>query len=125
MSDRLGRRKSLVFAGAALLAAGSLLMALAPHWPGPWFAQAILGAGVGLYGITDAVLVAEVLPDPADAGRDMGLINVAVTAAQTLAPLLGIIVLASFGDDLQLIYLMGAVLTFSGGAAVMAIRRVH
>lgn len=125
VSDRLGRRKSLLFAGAALLAAGSLLMVLAPHWPGPWFAQAILGAGVGLYGITDAVLVAEVLPDPADAGRDMGLMNVAVTAAQTLAPLLGIIALASFGDDLQLIYLMGAVLTFSGGAAALAIRRVR
>ncbi|WP_269513672.1 MFS transporter [Brevundimonas subvibrioides] len=125
ISDRTGRRRQLVFAGASLLAVGSLLMALVPLWPGPWFAQAILGVGVGLYGITDTVLVAEVLPDPADAGRDMGLMNVALTAAQVLAPLLGIVALARFGDDLQSIYLMAGLLAFAGGAAVMTIHRVR
>ncbi|ADL01070.1 MFS transporter [Brevundimonas subvibrioides] len=125
VSDRIGRRKQLVFGGALLLAMGSLLMALVPNWPGPWVAQAILGVGVGLYGITDAVLVAEVLPDRTHAGRDMGLMNVAVTAAQIFAPLLGLLALAWFGDDLQSIYVTGAVLALLGGAAVMKIHRVR
>lgn len=125
VSDRIGRRKLLVFGGALLLAMGSLLMALVPNWPGPWVAQAILGVGVGLYGITDAVLVAEVLPDRTHAGRDMGLMNVAVTAAQIFAPLLGLLALAWFGDDLQSIYVTGAVLALLGGAAVMKIHRVR
>ncbi|CAL1691554.1 hypothetical protein MMB232_01698 [Brevundimonas subvibrioides] len=125
VSDRIGRRKLLVFGGALLLAMGSLLMALVPNWPGPWVAQAILGVGVGLYGITDAVLVAEVLPDRTHAGRDMGLMNVAVTAAQIFAPLLGLLALAWFGDDLQSIYVTGAVLALLGGAAVTKIHRVR
>ncbi len=124
VSDRIGRRRPLVFAGASLLAAGALLMALFPSWPGPLVAQALLGLGVGLYGIADAVLVAEVLPSPADAGRDLGLMNVAATAAQMLAPLFGLIALAWFGDDLQSIYVVGAALAFLGGASVLAIRRV-
>lgn len=124
VSDRIGRRRPLVFAGAMLLSTGALLMAAAPNWPGPWIAQAVLGLGIGLYGSTDAALAAEVLPSPRDAGRDLGLLNVAVTAAQMLAPLLGLVALTSFSGDLQSVYIMGAAFAFLGGASVLGIRRV-
>ena len=125
VSDRTGHRRVLVLAGAALVATGALWMALMPSWPGPWVAQAVLGLGVGLYGITDAVLVAEVLPSHEDAGRDLGLMNVAVTAAQMLSPLLGLVALTWFGDDLRSIYVVGAALALLGGASVLTIRRVR
>lgn len=125
VSDRIGRRRPLVFAGATLLAAGALLMALVPSWPGPWIAQAVLGLGIGLYGVTDAVLAAEVLPSPADAGRDLGLLNVAATAAQMLAPLVGLIALSGFGANLQAVYVLGALFALVGGSAVLLIRRVR
>ena len=125
ISDMIGRRRRFVFAGAALLAAGTLLMAAFPLWPGPLIAQAVFGIGVGLYGIAEAVLVAEVLPSPTDAGRDLGLMNVASTAAQMLAPSLALVALAVFGEDLQLVYLGGSALAILGGSFVLALRRVR
>ena len=124
LSDRMGKRRQVVFFGAVLLAAGPLLMAAFPLWPGPLVAQAIFGIGIGLYGITEAVLVAEVLPSPTDAGQDLGLMNVAATAAQMLAPSLALVALTWFGDDLQVVYVAGAVLAIMGGLIVWGIRRV-
>lgn len=125
LSDRTGKRRQIVFAGAALLAAGTLLMAAAPIWPGPLVGQAIFGIGVGLYGITESVLVAEVLPSSPDAGRDLGLMNVAATAAQMLAPFLALVALTWFGEDLQVVYGAGSILAILGGSAALAIRRVR
>ena len=100
-------------------------MAAFPLWPGPLIAQAVFGIGIGLYGITEAVLIAEVLPSPTDAGRDLGLMNVASTAAQMLAPSLALVALAVFGEDLQLVYLAGSALAILGGSLVLALRRVR
>lgn len=125
LSDRIGQRRRIVFAGAALLAAGALLMAIAPQWPGPLVAQAAFGIGVGLYGITEAVLAAEVLPSTRDAGRDLGLLNVASTGAQMLAPSVALAALSWVGEDLQLVYLAGSALALMGGSLVLALRRVH
>lgn len=124
LSDRIGRRRILVFWGGVLLALGAVMMALIPEWPGPVFAQACLGLGVGLYGITEAALVAEVLPDPAAAGRDMGVMNVAMTGAQMLAPAIGLLALEGNGGGLRDVYLIGAALAFVGAVGVLAIRRV-
>jgi MFS family permease len=125
LSDRIGKRRRIVFTGAALLAAGILLMAAFPQWPGPLFAQAVFGIGVGLYGITEAVLAAEVLPSPRDSGRDLGLMNVASTAAQMLAPSLALVGLAWFGNDLQVVYSAGSALAILGGSFVLALSRVR
>jgi MFS family permease len=125
LSDRIRKRRRIVFTGAALLAAGTLLMAAFPQWPGPLIAQAVFGIGVGLYGITEAVLAAEVLPSPRDSGRDLGLMNVASTAAQMLAPSLALVAVTWFGEDLQVVYSAGAALAILGGSFVLALSRVR
>jgi MFS family permease len=125
LSDRIGKRRRIVFTGAALLAAGTLLMAAFPQWPGPLIAQAVFGIGVGLYGITEAVLAAEVLPSPRDSGRDLGLMNVASTAAQMLAPSLALVCLAWFGGNLLIVYLAGSALAILGGFLVLSLHRVR
>ncbi|MBJ7446522.1 MAG: MFS transporter [Brevundimonas sp.] len=125
LSDRIGKRRRIVFTGAALLAAGTLLMAAFPQWPGPLIAQAVFGIGVGMYGITEAVLAAEVLPSPEDAGRDLGLMNVASTAAQMLAPALALAALAWWSEDLRIVYLAGSALAMLGGFLVLGLSRVR
>ncbi len=125
LSDRIGKRRRIVFTGAALLAAGTLLMAAFPQWPGPLIAQAVFGIGVGIYGITEAVLAAEVLPSPEDAGRDLGLMNVASTAAQMLAPALALAALAWWSEDLRIVYLAGSALAMLGGFLVLGLSRVR
>lgn len=124
VSDRLGRRRIPLFIGATLMAGGSLVMGVMPLWPGPLFAQALLGLGIGLYSTLDSVLLAEVLPSRPDTGQDLGVMNVAVTAAQMLAPSIGLIAVAHVSRDLQAVYLTGAVLALLGGAAVTIVRRV-
>lgn len=125
VSDRVGRRRILVFIGAALLAAGALVMALMPAWPGALIAQALMGLGIGLYLTTDTVLVAEVLPGSLNAGQNLGIMNVSVTAAQMLAPLVGLITLARFGGDLRVVYLVGAALATLGAIVIIFVRRVR
>ncbi len=120
VSDRLGRRP-MVIAGGVLIAAGVALLLFAPEWPGPLVAQIIFGIGHGVYSTSNLALVAEVLPDGARNGRDLGLMNVAVAASQALGPLLGIAV-ASTGGDLRGVF-MAAALAALGGAGALLTRR--
>ena len=124
-SDRIGRRRELVFAGGMLIAAGTLLMAVTPAWPGPAVAQIVFGIGIGLYGVVDTALIAQLLPSRANAGRDLGLMNVAATAAQVLAPLLALAALQLVGHDLRFLFGLSGVIAALGATAILAIRRVR
>ncbi len=125
ISDRIGRRRELIFAGGMCLAGGALIMALAPRWPGPAVAQVVFGVGIGVYGVVDTALIAQVLPSRAHAGRDLGLMNIATTAAQVLAPLLALAALQVLGHDLRLLFALSGVLAIVGAATILTIKRVR
>ena len=120
LSDRLGRRP-VVIAGGVLIAIGVALLLLAPEWPGPLVAQIVFGIGHGVYSTSNLALVAEVLPDNARNGRDLGLMNVAVAASQALGPLLGITV-AFAGGDLRGVFTVAALAALAGDGALLARR---
>ena len=125
LSDRMRRRRLFVTAGGLAMAGGATLLAAAPGWPGPLVAQLLFGLGLGLYSTVDTALVAEVLPDPEAAGRDLGLMNVAITAPQVLAPLLGLSLLSLSGGDFRWVYAASALFALCGALAVTGIRRVR
>lgn len=125
LSDRLRRRRPFVTAGGLAMAGGAALLAAAPVWPGPLAAQLLFGVGLGLYSTVDTALVAEVLPDRRAAGRDLGLMNLAITAPQVLAPLLGLGLLSLSGGDFRWVYAVSALFALFGGLAVAGIRRVR
>lgn len=85
-SDRLGRRWVFVVSGALGMAAALALMVAWPAWPGPLAGQLLFGAAHGLHATTVAAMTAEILPDRAAAGRDLGVMNMAVALPQSLAP---------------------------------------
>lgn len=124
-SDRIGRRRELILAGGLCVAAGALLMAIFPLWPGPVLAQIIFGIGIGVYGVVDTALIAQVLPSRANAGRDLGLINLAAAAAQVIAPLLALAAFHLFGNDLRLLFALSAGIAALGAVMIMAIKRVR
>ena len=124
-SDRSGRRRELIFAGGLCLAAGALLMAVRPQWPAPVLAQIVFGIGVGIYGVVDTALIAQVLPSRGNTGRDLGLMNVATTAAQVLAPLLALGALQLVGHDLRLLFALSGLIATGGATAILAIQRVR
>lgn len=124
-SDRSGRRRELIFAGGLCLAAGALLMAVRPQWPAPALAQIVFGIGVGIYGVVDTALIAQVLPSRGNAGRDLGLMNVATTAAQVLAPLLALGALQLVGHDLRLLFALSGLIAIGGATTILTIKRVR
>jgi MFS family permease len=125
LSDRLRRRK-LFAAGAALtLAAAMITFSLAPGWPIVVLGFLIFGAGAGCYYAVDIALVSQVLPSQKNAGKDLGVINLANTLPQALAPVLALYFLGPAHVNYQALYLVAAGLATAGGLAILPIRGVR
>ena len=85
-SDRMGRRKPFVFASSMTL---GLAMVLPWIWPNiyAYMVMTFIGAmGFGMYQAVDTALMSEVLPNPDDYAKDLGVINIAATFPQIIAP---------------------------------------
>jgi Na+/melibiose symporter-like transporter len=91
LSDRLGR-KAVIRGAGSLAALGLVLTALAPSPPLAIPGILLLGLGSGAYVAVDWALMTEVIPS-AQAGRYMGLANIANSISTPLAVLLGGLVL--------------------------------
>ena len=122
-SDRIGRRKVFVTAGGVAIAIGAAIFALAPGWPGPLVGQVIFGAGLGVFSTADTALIAQVLPARSRIGRDLGLMNIAVTLPQVLAPLGGIVLLTVLGLSLTTVFGMASVLALTGAVLIHWVTR--
>ena len=125
LSDRLKRRK-LFAAGAALtLAVAMLTFSLVPGWPIVVLGFGIFGCGVGCYYAVDIALVSQLLPSQKDAGKDLGVINLANTVPQALAPMLALWFLGPSHVNYHALYLVAAGLAAAGGLAILPIRGVR
>lgn len=123
-SDRTGRRKSHVIVSGVVMAAASALLALWPTWPVAMGAAVLMGLGFGIYLAVDQALVTQVLPAAADRGKDLGVINIANSAPQVLAPAVAAVLVTQAGGYPAL-YAASAVVTLLGGVLVRRIRTVE
>ena len=87
LSDRFGP-KPLLYAASGLTALGMLLMMLTADLRGLYVIGSIVGAGIGLF-LTSNWALANRLAPPAQAGRFLGLTNLATAGAAALARLEG------------------------------------
>jgi MFS family permease len=87
LTDRFGAKKILYFASAAT-ALGMLLMSLATTMKGVTLFGSIVGAGIGLF-LTSNWALANALAPGDEAGKFLGLTNVATAGAGALARLEG------------------------------------
>lgn len=135
-SDRTGVRKPFVAAGGLILAAGILVIALSPVAGVQaglvviLVGQALVGTGAGMFLAVDLALCTEVLPNPEDTAKDLGVLNVANALPQSLAPMAaGPIILAvnSFGGEAgySVWFAVGAVAAACGGALIYKIKGVR
>ncbi len=122
-SDRTGRRKTFVIASGMVMAVAALLLAVAPTWPVAIVAAAILGGGYGIYVAVDAALITQVLPSAVDRAKDLGVINIANSAPQVLAPALAAPIVSTLGGYPTL-YALTAAVTVAGSVLVNRIRAV-
>ncbi|TDL35940.1 MFS transporter [Arthrobacter nitrophenolicus] len=122
-SDRVGRRKPFVIGSSAIIAMAGLIMAFFPVWPGALAGAAVLGVGFGAYLAVDFALLTQVLPQALDRGKDMGVINVANSLPQVVAPALALLAVTRWGGYSTL-FVMAAIIGLLGAVFVVKIKSV-
>ena len=122
-SDRLGRRRAFVTGAGLVMAAAAALLAFWQTWTGAVLAAVVLGAAFGVYTSVDFALITQVLPAAADRGKDLGVINIANTLPQVLAPAIAAPVVTYLGGY-RVLYLTAAALGLLGAGLVRRIRSV-
>ncbi|MHA7223226.1 MFS transporter [Arthrobacter sp. RHLT1-20] len=123
LSDRMGRRKPLVIVSSAIIAVASLILAFAPTWTGAMIGASVLGIGFGCYLAVDFALITEVLPSALSRGKDLGVINIANSLPQVLAPLIAFPFVTMWGGYVSL-YVAAAVIGLLGAVFVVKIKGV-
>lgn len=124
LSDKLGRRKLFVFVASFLQAIAALMLAFAPTFPVAMVAAGILGLGYGCFLSVDQALATQVLPYAEARGKDLGIMNIATTVPQAIAPLLGAFIVAAL-VGFQGLFLLAAIAAIAGALAVIPVRSVR
>ncbi len=122
-TDKVGRRKPFVIASSAIIALAALILAFFPTWTGAIVGAAVLGIGYGVYLAVDFALLTQVLPSSASRGKDMGVINVANSLPQVIAPIIAWPLVTLFGGYVTL-YVAAAVIGLLGAVFVVKIKGV-
>ena len=124
ISDKVGRLKPFVFWSSAGLALPLLLLLLVPTWPAMILAQMFMGLTIGLYFAVDQALITRVLPNLENAARDLGILNIANTGPQIVAPFVaGVIISVSGGY--QTLFIVSLILAIVAALCIRPIRSVR
>jgi MFS family permease len=127
LSDRLHRRKIFVAGSTLVFGVGLVILAFADSVSTFYLAELIMGLAFGIYAAVDTALVVDVLPDPEKPGKDLGVMNMANSLPQSLAPALALAMLGiGGGTDNYPALLWGAgIIAAIGAAVIIPIRGVR
>ena len=120
LSDRIGRRKPFVFGSSLVLGLAMLLPWLLPTLESWMIMTFIAGLGFGMFQAVDTALMSEVLPSAKSFAKDLGVVNIAATLPQTLAPAVAGAIVLTFGY--AGLFPVGIVLSVLGAFAVWPIK---
>ncbi|KAB1655952.1 MFS transporter [Pseudoclavibacter chungangensis] len=126
ISDRTGRRKTIVWISCACSVAGLLVAMFAPDTSIFLVGLALVGAAQGAYVSVDIALKTEVLPHHRDAGKDLGIVALSYQVPQLVSPIIAVPLLAIGGSGANYTALFAGAIVFGvlGGLAVLPIRSV-
>jgi MFS family permease len=129
VSDRVGRRKPFILAGASLFAAGCAVSAFAHDLPTLLVGTLLNSLGIAMFSAVGQALLLDILPDrEREAGRYMAIALFAQKIPGVFAPVLGGAVLAigAGAENFTALYLLAAVLAFAGGLLItLSVRSVR
>ena len=124
VSDRSGKRRIYVVISSVIMAVAALLLAASTTLPIAYVAAFLLGIGWGWYLAVDQALITQVLPTAKDRARDLGVINIANSAPQVIAPVIAFVCVKHFGGYPTL-YVITGVITLLGAVAIWPIKSVR
>ncbi|MDH6676862.1 MFS family permease [Rhodococcus sp. LBL1] len=123
LSDRVGRRRIFVFVACVILAGALAVPFFFPTVTGITVYSILVGIGYGMFQSVDSALISEVLPSSQDFGKDLGILNIAATLPQALAPALAGLIVVSLGGYAAL-YPWAIAFVAIGGVSVWFIKSV-
>jgi len=128
ISDRTGRRKFLVAGSTLLFGIGIVALAHVTTVSQFYMVEALMGVAYGIYVGVDLALVVDVLPNPDNSGKDLGVFNMANALPQTVAPVFGAALLSVSSVNNQnydlLLYTAG-IASLLGALIVLPIKKVR
>ena len=124
LSDRIGRRRIVAVVAGLILAASLAFPIFLPTLTGMLLFSFVSGLGFGAYQGVDQALMSEVLPSKDDFAKDLGVLNIAATLPQTLAPGIAGAIVVAFGQSYAPLFPIGIVIAVAGALAVIPIKSV-
>lgn len=129
LSDVLGKRKVFIWTSAVLYGVGLLIVGYSSSYDTFLLGACVMSLSFGVYFAVDIALVTEVLPDEKNnAAKDLGVMNVAGTLPQTLAPAIAPLFLFAGGQstpDYSALFIAAAVYAVLGAVTIIPIKKVR
>ena len=133
-TDRIGRRKLPVALASCLFAVGAAIPLLFRSPMGMYLFAAIAGLGYSVYNAIDQALNVAVLPNPKEAGKDLGILNLANTLSTVIGTMMTSIVVSiaksamhasgTPADAYAWVFVVAIVIVLIAAALIMRIRNV-
>lgn len=123
MADKFHSLKLLVAVSTVVMGIGVAIPAIDPA---PWtmFVYAALsGAAMGMYNSVDQALNVTVLPNPNNAAKDLGIVNLANSLGQVFGPIVASVIIGAAGY--RLIFPAAGIMCLVGAALILMIKKVH
>ncbi len=129
LSDRIGRRKPLVFLSSVIMAVAIAVPLLWPTQDGMTVYAILIGLGYGTFMAVDLALMTQVLPRRASGdeatGKDLGILQTAINVPQILAPVMAATILTASGNNYPFLFWVAVAFVMAGSTFVLPIRSVR
>ena len=113
ISDRTGKRRGLTVAAGFVQATCGIAVVILPTFEVTMIAAALMGLGYGAFSSVGLAFATDLLPNPADHARDLGIVNTTAQLGQLIGPVLGAGLVALVGG-FWLVFALSAVLSVVG-----------
>lgn len=113
ISDRTGKRRGLTVAAAMVQATCGVLVLISPTFEATMVAAALMGVGYGAFSTVGLAFATDLLPNPNDNARDLGVVNTTAQLGQLIGPVLGAAMVALVGG-FWLVFALSAILSVVG-----------
>lgn len=122
VSDIIDRRKVPVVVASVLFAIGIAMPWVFPSSMGMYLFAGIAGLGYAVYSAVDQALLVDVLPNKEEAGKDLGILNMATTLGQMCGPIVMSALVVNLGYNFA--FPTSIALAIIGCFFIMAIKKV-
>lgn len=130
LSDRIGRRKPLVFIASLIMGLAVVMPLVWPTTQGMIAYAVLIGLGYGAFMSVDLALMTQVLPKPKpgeedSTGKDLGILTTAVNVPQILSPVMAAAILSATGNAYPVLFVVSGIFVLVGSFLVLPIRSVR